>query len=137
MLTPDEIEGLASLARGKGAALGASGAAEIPASAPLVVSVDTSFDSSAWHDLLHLLDRFPANDKLYAQLRNRLAKQQVDLGLRECGGAKRQDLGAVHPIERQGRAVDVGRAEAGLGVRRIDAALREPEGSALLPVRGS
>jgi hypothetical protein len=73
---------LASACGGGGGAtapvLGASGAAEIPASAAVVVAVDTSFDSPATSELKVLLDRFPAKDRLYEAIRQRLAKEGLD-----------------------------------------------------------
>ena len=58
--------------------VGASGAAEIPASVPLVVSLDTSFDSKATDELLRLADRFPGKAELYARARRELSKQGLD-----------------------------------------------------------
>jgi len=61
-----------------GPILGAGGAAEIPASAALVVSVDTSFGSKATDELRALLDRFPAKGQLYGAIRRELAKEGLD-----------------------------------------------------------
>ena len=61
-------------------ALGEAGAREIPSNAPIVVSLDTSFSSRATSELRALVDRFPAKDRLYAAIRNELAKQGLDFG---------------------------------------------------------
>src|SRR5438309_8040137 len=57
---------------------GIGGAAIIPASAPLVLAVDTDFGSSQVKTLQGLIDKFPGKDRLYATLQRSLTKQNID-----------------------------------------------------------
>lgn len=55
-----------------------SGAALVPASAPLFVTIDTDFSSARWKKAFALLDRLPGKEQLYALLRKQLFAGTVD-----------------------------------------------------------